>query len=131
MPFDCGTRHRPSLQILRDPDYAGHHLLWVTWSPDGRFLASGSYMRGVQVWNVETGQRCWVGSTHPTRIRCVAWSPDGSRLASGGDDGRSVCGGLAMARCLLMAASPEWGGVRGLESRWEAFGQWWGWQRNG
>ena len=59
-------------------------------SPDGKFLASGSYQQGVQVWEVTTGTRRWVGRAQPAGIRRVAWSPDGSRLASGGEDG-SVC----------------------------------------
>jgi len=62
----------------------------VAWSPDGLWLAIGSYQQGVQVWDVTTGTCRWIGRGQQTRIRRVAWSPDVTRLASGGDDG-SVC----------------------------------------
>jgi WD40 repeat protein len=72
---------------LQDPDHADNGFQCVAWSPDGRFLASGSYLWGVQVWEVTTGTRRWVGRAQPTRTRRVAWSPDGTQLASCGDDG--------------------------------------------
>jgi len=53
----------------------------------GELLASGSYLYGVQVWDVTARTPRWVSRAHPTRIRRVAWSPDGTRLASGGEDG--------------------------------------------
>ena len=53
----------------------------------GELLASGSYLHGVQVWDVTARTPRWVSRAHPTRIRRVAWSPDGTRLASGGEDG--------------------------------------------
>ncbi len=58
--------------------------------PMESLLASGSYQQGVQVWEMSTGARRWVGHAQPARIRRVVWSPDGTRLASGGEDG-SVC----------------------------------------
>ena len=71
----------------------------------GHLLASGSYSHGVQVWNVETSTRLWVGP-HPTSIRRVAWSPDGTQLASCGDDGNL---------CL-------WEASGALIKRWQAHG---------
>ncbi len=75
------------VQTLRDPKHPDTSFFGVEWSPDGRFLASGSYQ---QVWEVSTGTRRWVGRGQPTTIRRVAWSPDGTRLASCGYDGSVI-----------------------------------------
>jgi WD40 repeat protein/predicted ATPase len=75
------------LHTLRDTDAADTAFQSVAWNPDGRLLAAGTYYRGVQVWDVATWSRRWVGQAHPTRIRRVAWSPDGRLLAGGGYDG--------------------------------------------
>ena len=79
------------VQILRDPDGVDTVFTGVAWSPDGKFLASGTSQQGVYVWEMATLTRLWIGQKDPAAwIRRVAWSPDGMRLASGGVDG-SVC----------------------------------------
>ena len=75
------------LQVLQDPDSTDTVFQGLAWSPDGYLLACGSFLRGVQVWDMTTRARRWVGQTQPTRIRRVAWSPDGTQLVGGGDDG--------------------------------------------
>lgn len=75
------------LHELHDPSVAETSFLSVVWSPDGGLLACGSYLRGVQVWDMTTHTRCWVVETQSPHIRSVAWSPDGAQLVSGGDDG--------------------------------------------
>jgi WD40 repeat protein len=58
----------------------------VSWSPDGRFVASADEGEHVQVWDVSTG--AWVISLtgHTGSITAVSWSPDGKWIASCGDD---------------------------------------------
>lgn len=75
------------LRMLQSPDARDTIFQSVAWSPDGHFLACGSYLQGVQVWEMPACSLSWVGQTQPTRIRRVAWSPDGTRLAAGGNDG--------------------------------------------
>lgn len=75
------------LHELRDPDAVGTVFQGVAWSPDGCLLAVGSYLHGVQVWEMTPRIRRWMAQTQATRIRRVAWSPDGSLLAGGGYDG--------------------------------------------
>lgn len=55
-------------------------------SPDGRFVVSGSDDKTARLWSVETGKpvRTFEGHTQP--IRCVAYSPDGKRVVTGGGD---------------------------------------------
>lgn len=66
----------------------------VAWSPDGRFVASGSGNTShlvdsrdtsVQVWNVENGET-YAYTGHTDVVEAVAWSPDGKRIVSASDD---------------------------------------------
>ncbi len=54
----------------------------VSWSPDGRYVATGSD-DGVRVWDAGTGKLRHILFAHGG----VAWSPDSSRLVTGGSDG--------------------------------------------
>jgi hypothetical protein len=58
----------------------------VAWSPDGRYLASGSRDDTVRVWDAANGQLLRTLAGHTDWVRSVAWSPDGRFLASGSDD---------------------------------------------
>lgn len=70
--------------------YRGHtdRVLSVTWSPDGRYIASGSLDRTAQVWAVNAGAHFHpvLYRGHAAGVQAVAWSPKGSRVASGSLD---------------------------------------------
>jgi WD40 repeat protein/serine/threonine protein kinase len=56
-------------------------VLGVAFSPDGRWIASGSQDGVVTVWNVE-GQKQFAFQAHKRHVRCVAFRSDGQRLAT-------------------------------------------------
>ncbi|MDA2913796.1 serine/threonine protein kinase [Acidobacteriia bacterium AH_259_A11_L15] len=58
----------------------------VAFSPDGRWLASGSYDHTVRLWEVATGREVRTLRGHAAQISAVAFSPDGRWLASGSWD---------------------------------------------
>ena len=60
----------------------------VSFSPDGRTLASGSDDRTVRLWDVQTGRQLAMLKDHTETIFAVAFSPDGRILASGALDGQ-------------------------------------------
>jgi len=57
----------------------------VGWSPDSKYIASGSWDSTVQVWDAATGRHIFTYEGHVGAVGAVAWSPDGSRIASAGD----------------------------------------------
>jgi WD40 repeat protein len=76
--------------------YRGHsgRVAAVTWSPDGKRIASASTDRTVQVWGAADGSNVYTYRGHDSDVpevertlglglETVAWSPDGKRIASG------------------------------------------------
>jgi ribosome assembly protein 4 len=63
---------------------AGHTdaVIATSFSPDGRFLASGSGDCTVRFWDVDTETPHFTCKGHKHWILFIAWAPDGKKLAS-------------------------------------------------
>jgi pentatricopeptide repeat protein len=59
----------------------------LSWSPDGRRLASASVDGPIKIWDPTTGRELATLRGQGGYWTRVAWSPDGRRLASSGDSG--------------------------------------------
>lgn len=57
-------------------------------SPDGRYLAIGSFGGQVQVWQASDGKLLWAAKGHSRMTWALAFHPSGMLLASGGYQGR-------------------------------------------
>jgi WD40 repeat protein len=59
----------------------------IAFSPDGRYLASGSEFGGITVWEVSSGQPSGMPLPgHERQVSSLAFAPDGKTLISGGMD---------------------------------------------
>ncbi|OPF17888.1 protein kinase [Microcystis aeruginosa KW] len=73
-----------SLRFL-DKTLTGHSdWVWsVVYSPDGHYLASGSWDNPIKIWEVATGKELRTLTGHSNMVWSVVYSPDGRYLASG------------------------------------------------
>ncbi|MEH1885909.1 WD40 repeat domain-containing protein, partial [Nostoc sp.] len=58
----------------------------VSFSADGKTLASGSYDKTIKLWNLETGKEIRTLKGHDSSVFSVSFSADGKTLASGSGD---------------------------------------------
>ncbi|MCP4344862.1 MAG: hypothetical protein GY795_04970 [Desulfobacterales bacterium] len=69
------------------------HSFFVTslsFSLDGKLLASASYDKSIILWDVEKRQTIGSLIGHNSSVKAVSFSPNGKLLASGGDDNRII-----------------------------------------
>lgn len=76
---------QPPVRILR----SGHtnDVDAVAFSPDRRWLASGSYDKTIRIWELSTGRTLRTLTGHTDDVWSLSFSPDGKRLASASQDG--------------------------------------------
>ncbi len=59
----------------------------MEWSPDGKYIATGSDDKTVQIWDPDTGTRIFIYRGHKDKVTSLTWSPDSTRIASACKDG--------------------------------------------
>jgi WD40 repeat protein len=73
-----------------DRTFTGHRnwAWWVTFSPDGKILATSSSVEGiVKLWNIATGECLQTLHCHQSMVWAIVFSPDGSTLVTTSSDG--------------------------------------------
>ena len=82
--FTVGTDGSGERQITHPP--AGTTDDQPDWSPDGKYIVSGSDDRTVRVWSVDTGQQIRRLDGHTNFVMCVCVTPDGKHIVSRSSD---------------------------------------------
>lgn len=109
-------------QERRDCSALSRWLYCLAFSPDGKRIVSGEYVRGspagrLHVWSKNTGKEESVFWAHMGGVFAVAFSPDGKKLASSGATDGRICLWDAATGKLLNTLSAEMNEV----SPWLAF----------
>ncbi|MEE1093459.1 MAG: hypothetical protein U0L08_00840, partial [Bacteroidales bacterium] len=58
----------------------------VSWSPDGKYLASASWDMSIVLWNPNNGRNLQTLKGHTFSVESLCWTPDGKYLISGAGD---------------------------------------------
>jgi WD40 repeat protein len=70
--------------------YRGHtaRVTSVAWSPDSKYIASGSLDQTARIWAVNSANHSplVIYRGHTAGLQAVAWSPDSTRVVSGSSD---------------------------------------------
>lgn len=83
-------RVRPVTRCTASMPGHAEAVISVSFSPDGKYLASGSGDTTVRFWDVDTQTPRFTGTGHKNWVLCIAWSPDSLKLASGCKDGKII-----------------------------------------
>ena len=79
------------------------HSDWIraiAFSPDGKYLVSGSNDRTVRLWDLQTGQLIRLFKGHKQRVKCIQISEDGKLIISGSADSTVKIWELATGNCI-------------------------------
>ena len=75
----------------------------LAFSPEGKYLASGSEDNSIRLYEVATNREVAAFSAHMAAVRALAFSPDGKYLASGSEDKKIRLWNLLLLHDYLVA----------------------------
>ncbi|HKY42632.1 MAG TPA: WD40 repeat domain-containing protein, partial [Pyrinomonadaceae bacterium] len=112
--WDVATlRELPSLNVPNSGAFIQHGNAFMSFTEDGKRIATGGFLTDTIVWEVETGKRLSTLSGRTNMAYNVAFSADGNELGSGGmtrwdlRTGRGVRTAPATSEKMYGFASPD------------------------
>ena len=104
--YDARAGFQPLAQLSAHKEV----ILDQAFSPDSARLATASFDRTVEIWDVAARKRIARIGDHSDTVQCVAFDPSGKRLASGGMD-RTVKLSDGVTGNGLLTINPELKGI--------------------
>ena len=90
LPLEQQKKASDKLIIFKpkdDNDNNDHHVQSITFSPDGKILASASTDKIIYIWDIDSRNTNAKFKGHNGAVNSLAFSSDSKLLASGSDDG--------------------------------------------
>ena len=78
---------RRLFSLLVEDEVLSHNVLSIDFSPDGRFIAAGTNVKDIRIWEVEERALRKTLKETDSSIKSIAFSNDGKILVSGSVDG--------------------------------------------
>ena len=72
----------------------------VSWSPDGKYIVSGSKDNTIKIWDASTGTHVRTLEGHTSWVYSVAWSPDSKYIASSSWDKTIKVWNISSGTCM-------------------------------
>jgi WD40 repeat protein len=121
LPMSGETKRFPDVG-LGNPDIGSFYINYrlnlhsVAFSPDNKFMASGTWQGEIKLWDITSGKCLQTLKKHRKTVNCISFSPDGKLLASGSNDKTTKIWDLQTGRCLrtlsnlevLRSRQPDW-----------------------
>lgn len=85
-PDHIGIVDTATWEVIAHVQASDSPFISLSFSPDGKFLATGDDDGKVELWSVRPLERIAVLGRHAARVKAVAFSPDGKQIASSSDD---------------------------------------------
>jgi WD40 repeat protein len=79
----------------------------VTYSPDGKTLASASFSGTIRLWRASDGKETFILKGHTRSVASMAFNPDGNVLVSKGLDGRVRIWDVSSGKSLIVLKDQE------------------------
>jgi len=98
--------------------FSGHQgaITAISFSPDGRLLASASLDRSVRLWDIATRKNLRILRGHTDEVYTVVFSPDGQYLASSGYDRRVIVWQPASGKIVQNISLSSWSTAIGFSA---------------
>ena len=95
--FNFADAHLANSSFVNQPFSS---ILSVTFSPDGKILATGDDNAEIRLWRASDGEQLLLCKGHTSRVWSVAFSPDSQILASGSEDQTIKLWDVKTGQCL-------------------------------
>lgn len=84
--WDAGTGEPIGKPMLKNNAEIGA----IAWSPDGRYIATGSYDDFLVLWDVQNHNALWSIPASHEQVLAIAFSPDSKHIATGGKNDHAI-----------------------------------------